>query len=199
MTARFSSPAPGEMTAEQRAILQLFNSGRRAAAGSAFSLVDESGRLQGPPAVWVLAPPVGRALERLGSAMRYELTLPGRAREIAILLVAHHHRSPFELHAHTRAAAAEGLTAADFDALAAGQAPELRTEAERVTYAVTRRVIDTGTLADDEYADAVRVLGAEGLFEVVTLIGYYTMLAYQLSVFGLLPPGEPSDLGDPSD
>ena len=190
MTGRFTSPAPDEMSQQQQALYRLFATGRRAQPGSAFSLVDEAGRLQGPPAAWVLVPPVGHALEQLGGAMRYELTLPARAREIAILLVAHHHESPFELHAHTRAGAAAGLSPEDLDALAAGQPPALTSEAERVTYAVTGRILADGTLDDDQYALAVKELGTGGLFELVTLIGYYAMLAVQLSVFGLLPPGE---------
>ena len=193
MTARFTSPAPEEMTEEQQAIYRMFATGRRAQPGSAFSLVDETGRLTGPPAAWVLAPPLGRALEQLGGAVRYERTLPARASEIAILLVAHHHRSPFELHAHTRAGAAAGLSREDLDALAAGQPPALTTETERAIYAVTRRVLAAGALDDDEYAQAVSVLGTGGLFELTTLIGWYSMLAIQLSVFGLVPPGDPGD------
>jgi 4-carboxymuconolactone decarboxylase len=191
MTGRFTSPAPADLSAEQQAFYKLFATGRRAQPGNPFSLVDDSGRLQGPPAAWVLVPPVGRALEQLGGAMRYELTLPDRAREIAILLVGHHHESPFELHAHTRAGAAAGLSPEDLDALAAGRPPALTTGAERVTYAVTTAILAAGTLDDDQYALAVAELGTGGLFELTTLIGYYTMLAIQLSVFGLLPPGDP--------
>jgi alkylhydroperoxidase family enzyme len=193
MTKRFTSPAPDEMTEEQLALYKLFATGRRAAPGSPFSLVDESGRLQGPPAAWVLAPPFGRALEQLGGAVRYERTLPERASEIAILLVGHHHRSPFELHAHTRAGAAAGLSPEDLGALAGGQPPALTTAVEQAVYAVTRRILAAGTLDDDEYAQAVSVLGTRRLFELSTLIGWYSMVAVQLSVFGLLPPGEPGD------
>ena len=191
MTARFTSPAPQEMTEEQQAIYALFATGRRARPGNPFSLVDASGRLQGPPAAWVLAPPLGRALEQLGGAVRYELTLPARASEIAILMVAHHYRSPFELYAHTRAGAAAGLSPDDLGALAAGQPPALTTQAERVTYAVTRAVLTDGTLDDEQYAQAAGVLGAGQLFELTTLIGWYSMVAVQLAVFGLMPPGEP--------
>ncbi|HVT67478.1 MAG TPA: carboxymuconolactone decarboxylase family protein [Trebonia sp.] len=190
MTKRFTSPAPDEMTEEQLALYKLFATGKRAAPGTPFSLVDDTGRLQGPPACWVLAPPFGRALEQLGGAVRYDRTLPARANEIAILMVAHHHRSPFELHAHTLAGTAAGLSQQDLDALAAGQPPELATEPERVIYAVTRRILDAGTLDDDEYAEAVSVLGTAGLLELTTIIGWYNMLAVQLSVFGLLPPGQ---------
>ena len=58
-------------------------------------------------------------------------------------------------------------------------------------YAVTRQILADGTVSDAEYARAVSVLGTAGLFELTTLIGWYTMLAFQLSVFGVLPPGEP--------
>jgi alkylhydroperoxidase family enzyme len=181
------------MTEEQRELYKLFATGKRAAPGTPFSLVDESGRLQGPPAAWVLAPAFGHGLEQLGGAVRYARTLPERASEIAILLVGHHHQSPFELHAHTRAGVAAGLSQADLNALAAGRPPELTTEPERVIYAVTRQVLASGTLDDATYDRAVSVLGAAGLFELTTLIGWYTMLAFQLSVFGLLPPGESGD------
>ena len=187
MTGRFTSPAPAELSAEQQAFYRLFATGRRAQPGNPFAGrrgwgLRTAGRLGTGPA--------GRARARaVGGAMRYELTLPDRAREIAILLVAHHHQSPFELHAHTRAGAAAGLSPEDLDALAAGEPPALTTEAERVTYAVTRRILNNGTLDDDEYALAVGELGTGGLFELSTLIGYYAMLAVQLSVFGLLPPG----------
>lgn len=196
MTARFTSPTPGEMTEDQLAIYKLFATGRRAQPGNPFSLVEESGRLQGPPAAWVLAPPLGRALEHLGGAVRYELSLPARASEIAILLVAHHHASPFELYAHTRAGAAAGLSPEDLGALAGGQAPALTTAVEQAVYAVTRRVLAAGTLDDDEYARAASVLGAAGLLELTTLIGWYSMVAVQLAVFGLRPPGEPGEPGE---
>jgi 4-carboxymuconolactone decarboxylase len=188
VSGRFTSPTPAEMTAEQRAFYQLFATGRRAQPGTAFSLVDDAGRLQGPPAAWVIAPPFGRALEQLGGAVRYERTLPARASEIAILLVAHHHRSPFELHAHTRAGAAAGLSQEDLGALAAGRPPALTTDEERAIYDATRQILAAGTLDDDEYARAVSVLGTTGLLELTTLIGWYAMLAIQLGVFGLLPP-----------
>jgi alkylhydroperoxidase family enzyme len=195
MSARFTGRRPEEMSQEQRVLYDLFASGRRAGPSSPFSLVDASGRLQGPPAVWVLHPPLGHALERLGAAMRYELTLPARAREMVILMVGHHHRAPFELYAHTKAGAAAGLSPADLDALAAGDPPDLTTGEERVAHGVTRQILDTGTLDDDTYAEAVAELTVGRLFELVTLVGYYTMLAVQLSAFNLLPPNNGTETG----
>ncbi|MCP9969387.1 hypothetical protein [Actinomadura madurae] len=94
MSARFTGQSPEEMSPEQRTLYDFFASGRRADSSAPFSLVDGAGRLQGPPAVWVLHPPLGNALEKLGAAIRYHLTLPARAREMVILMVGHHHRAP---------------------------------------------------------------------------------------------------------
>jgi 4-carboxymuconolactone decarboxylase len=190
VTPRFTTPHPDGMSLEQRALYDLFATGRRADPSNPFSLVDASRRLQGPPATWVLHPPLGHALERFGAAIRYELTLPARLREMVILMVGHHHRSPFELYAHTRAGAAAGLSEADLDALAEDRKPELGTGEERVAYEVTRQILGTGGLDEKTYAEAVAELTVERLFELVTLVGWYSMLAIQLAAFELLPPAE---------
>jgi len=47
----------------------------------------------------LLQPGLGAAVQALGSAVRFQGTLPGRARELAILVVAAHWASAFEQHA----------------------------------------------------------------------------------------------------
>jgi 4-carboxymuconolactone decarboxylase len=178
-----------DMTAQQREFYDKYATGVRAAAGSTFPLVDAEGHLMGPPAVWVLSQPLGLALERFGYAIRYELSLSRRAQEIAILMVAQHRQSEFERFAHAQAGLRAGLTEADLAALAAGKPPDLAGDEERSVYEATRRILDTGSLDDTAYQAAADVLTAPRLFELVTLIGYYLMLASQLSVFGIQPPG----------
>lgn len=177
-----------DMTAQQREFYDKYATGVRAAPGSAFPLVDPHGQLIGPPAVWVLSQPLGLALERFGYAIRYELTLSRRAQEIAILMVAQDRQSEFERFAHAQAGLKAGLTQDDLDALAAGEPPDLDTEEEWAVYETTRRILDTGSLDDGAYQAAADVLTAPRLFELVTLVGYYLMLATQLSVFDIQPP-----------
>ena len=177
-----------DMTAQQREFYDKYATGVRAGPGSTFPLVDAAGHLMGPPAVWVLSQPLGLALERFGYAIRYELSLSRRAQEIAILMVAQHRRCEFERFAHARAGLAAGLTEDDLAALAAGNQPGLNTEEERAVYETTRRILDAGVLDDRAYLAAEEVLTAPRLFELVTLVGYYLMLATQLSVFDIQPP-----------
>jgi alkylhydroperoxidase family enzyme len=188
MSERIRRLAPAELTAEQREIYDRFTTGRRAAPGTAFSLAHPDGGLTGPANAWLLSPPLGRALERLGGAVRYELELSDRAREIAILTVAYFRDSPFEVYAHVAAGRSAGLTDDELAALAAGKDPELVAADEVAVRATTRALLDRGTLDETEYATARSVLGERGLFELVILVGYYQLLATQLAVFDVRPP-----------
>src|SRR4029077_18270911 len=118
--------------------------------------------------------------------------LSDRGREIAILLVGFHRASAFELFAHRAAGRAAGLTDDEVEGLAADPGPQFPDPAERAVQAATRAILRTGTLTDDEFHAAVAVLGRGALFEVVTLVGYYQLLATQLAVFGVEPPADPA-------
>ncbi|MDG4832523.1 carboxymuconolactone decarboxylase family protein [Solwaraspora sp. WMMD1047] len=179
---------PTRMSAGQRAVYDRYASGPRATPDNPYVLVDADGRLQGPPAIWVLSAQFGQALQQIGTAVRFGSQLPTRACEIAILLVGHHHDSPFELYAHQRAGLAAGLTEADLAALAAGAEPANLSELESCVWRTTRAVLDRGTLDEAEFHAAAAVLTEVGLFELVTIIGYYTMVAWQLAVFDVQPP-----------
>lgn len=188
MSMRFDDIDPAAMTESQRALYDRYTTGRRAAPESPFSLVSADGRLLGPPAVWILSPKFGEAMQHIGGAVRFDSELPYRAREIAILLVGHHHRSAFELYAHRRAGAAAGLSEADLAALADHEEPVGMSDVEACCFRTTRRILDRGTLDADEFREAVGLLGEAGLFELVTIVGYYNLVAWQLAVFDVQPP-----------
>src|SRR5512146_875998 len=88
------------MTEEQREFYDSYATGFRAASSATFLLVDQAGHLMGPPAIWIVSQPLGNTLQGLGTAIRYHLHFSERAQEIAILMVAHHHDSPFERCSH---------------------------------------------------------------------------------------------------
>jgi 4-carboxymuconolactone decarboxylase len=188
MTERLPRITPDTMTAEQAEIYAKFTGGKRAAPGSAFSLLHPDGGLIGPPNAWLLSPPLARVFERVGWAMRYELVLSDRSREIAILLQAFHLDSPFELYAHRQAGRAAGLSDAEIEGLATCTAPDFQDDEERAVFATTLAILDRGTLDDTEYKTAVGSLGERTLFELVALLSYYSMVATQLAVFGVTPP-----------
>lgn len=187
MIERLARIREDEMSPDQTAIYDRFRTGRRVSAGSPFTLLHPEGGLTGPANAWLLSPTVGAALERLGGVMRYKLALSDRCREIAILLVGFHRASAFELFAHRAAGRAAGLTDEEIEGLAADPGPSFADATERAVQTATRAMLRTGTLTDDEYAEAIAVLGKDKLFELVVLVGYYQLVATQLAVFGVEP------------
>jgi 4-carboxymuconolactone decarboxylase len=179
---------PDALDQDQKRLYDAITGGPRAAGRQAFPLTDGAGALAGPFNAMLLRPALGSALQELGAAVRYQGTLPDRARELAILVVAAAWECEFEQHAHEATGRLLGLREEDFAAIRVGQEPAFTDPAERATVRAAGALARTGDLDDGQYAEAVAQLGADGLFELTTLVGYYATLALQLRVFRVSAP-----------
>jgi 4-carboxymuconolactone decarboxylase len=189
MTERLRKLEPSELTPAQRAIYDEFGpGGNRASVPGAIPLMDDEGHLNGPPGIWLLHPPLGEAFQQLGLVFRAGLELTRAAQEIMILVHAQRLNAAFERVAHESAAARAGVAAADIEALSAGRSVSFADPEQQVCYEVAVALMDHGGLTDAEYARAVEQLGESRLLEATSLIGWYYVVALQLSVFGIVPP-----------
>ena len=186
--ARIPKLAPSALDDEQRALYDAITGGRRAQGPQVFRLADPEGRLEGPFNAFLLQPRLGAALQAIGSAVRYETSLSDRAREIAILVVSVHWESAFEWYAHEAVGRNVGLTDDELEALGKRRYDAF-TGDEQVIARTTHLLVDERDLDDDAYAEALAVLGEPGLFELLTLVGYYAALALQLRVLRVPAPG----------
>lgn len=173
---------PEQLDERQAAVYDTITDGPRATTG-AFPLTNDQGGLVGPFNSMLLHPPLGDALQRLGAALRFQGTLSDRARELAILVVATHARSEFERQAHERVGRQVGLTDAEMAAIRAGTAPPMADAETAAVVRTTSRLLTNRALTDADYAEFVDVLGPARLFELVTLVGYYELLALLMHVF----------------
>ena len=189
--ARLPKFEPPALDTEQRSLYDAIAGGRRAQGPQLFRLADADGRLEGPFNAFLLQPRLGSALQALGAAVRYDTGLDDRCREIAILIVAAHWRSDFEWHAHEAVGRAAGLGDAELAALREGRHAELAGR-ESVVARTAAALVTRGDLDDAEYGEAVGHLGPAGLFELLTLVGYYATLALQLRVFRVPAPDSPA-------
>ena len=189
--ARIGKLEPSALDAEQRSLYDAIAGGRRAQGPQLFRLADADGRLEGPFNAFLLQPRLGSALQALGASVRYDTGLDDRCREIAILIVAAHWRSDFEWHAHEAVGRAAGLGDAELAALREGRHAELAGR-ESVVARTAAALVTRGDLDDAEYGEAVGHLGPAGLFELLTLVGYYATLALQLRVFRVPAPDSPA-------
>jgi 4-carboxymuconolactone decarboxylase len=192
---RIPAFTPDELDPQQRRLYDRILGGPRAGASDAFPLVDTGGGLQGPLNAWLLNTELGGAFDVVGAAIRFGLTLSPRPRELVIFAVAHHYRCPFELYAHRRIGAAAGLSQDEIEQLSRGETPPLESDADRTALATAKSLLAGGDLSDDEYARAVAAFGEGGLFEILSLVGWYTLLALQLNVFRVPPADEAQGIG----
>jgi 4-carboxymuconolactone decarboxylase len=185
--ARLPKFHPSDLDEEQQALYDSIASGPRAQGPQLFRLTDDEGRLEGPFNAFLLQPGVGAALQDVGAAVRYRTGLDGRSREIAILRVAGEWDSAFEWYAHEAVARSLGVTDEQLDAIRTDRFDEFDEDEARVLRVVSA-LAKNNDLDDALYDDAVAAFGLDGLFELLTLVGYYSTLALQMRVFRVIAP-----------
>jgi 4-carboxymuconolactone decarboxylase len=153
-------------------------------------LVNDEGGLIGPFNAFVHAPGVGRHLSALGGRLRFKTSIPRRLSELAIITVGAGWKAEFEWWVHARMAREHGVSDVVLDAIGRGDDPPFDADDERAIYTVALQLTGTGQLDQGAYDAAQRLLGDEGMVELVALCGYYTLISYVLNAFAVpLPAG----------
>jgi 4-carboxymuconolactone decarboxylase len=125
-------------------------------------LVREDGSLVGPFNAAVHAPDTGRAL----------LTLGGTLLE------------------HSEMAREHGIPDEALAAIGSGEDPPFQADDERVVHAVASQLARAGRVDMEACLEARELLGDQGMVELVTLCGYYTLISFLLNAFDVpVPPG----------
>jgi 4-carboxymuconolactone decarboxylase len=186
---------PEQLSEEQRRLYDELIGGPRAQGPQLFPLADEGGVLTGPFNAMLASPRVGMALQRLGAALRYATDLPDQTRELVILVVATHLSSDFEWHAHEPLARHYGVPDGVVTALRDGRRPRLADHGQRAAYDLATALLRGEDVPDDRYATAAQALGTTGVFDVSAIVGYYWLLAAQLRLFRVGPPGHRTGAG----
>ena len=195
--SRLAAVRPADATAAQREVIDAIAGGDRGRGRSLESLLDERGGLAGPLNAWVHRPDLGIVAQSLGERLRFHGTLPGAAREIAILAVGVKWMAEYEWWAHTPIGRREGVSDETIDAIHRGERPLLADPVERAAYDFTAALLETGRVDPALYETTRATVGDGGLVELVTLAGYYTLVAFTLNAFDVaLPRGEAYVFGE---
>jgi 4-carboxymuconolactone decarboxylase len=157
--------------------------GTRVRDSKTLPVTDGEGRLIGPFAPMLAHPHIAEIMQTLGAAMRYEIDLSPRTREIATLAVAAARRSNFEWYAHSQLGRAAGLTDDELDALAAGSLAPSFSAYEALIWRVVTALGGDGDLDDELFAQAQRELGDAGIVDLVALVGHYEFLSRSLRIW----------------
>jgi 4-carboxymuconolactone decarboxylase len=146
------------------------------------------GTVRGPFAIWLRKPEIADHADRLGTTLR-QGTLDKRLFELMVLMVARHWSAQYEWYAHARHALELGLPPAVIDAIKERRRPDLTSDNERLVYDLVTEMHQTRLLSQPTYDRAVAALGLDDVIELVTALGFYTMVAFMLFGFDAPVPG----------
>ena len=138
------------------------------------------GQAGGPFAVWLRTPEFAEMAGTLGMYLRTQTTLPRRLLELTVLVTARDWTAQYEWHAHEKFIAVAGLDADLMEDLRLGKRPDFKAPDEAVVYDVATEIHRTKTLSAKTYQRALDTLGEQTVVDLLTIIGYYTMIAVVL-------------------
>ena len=139
------------------------------------------GQPTGPWIVLLRSPEVMSRARGLSDYLRYESILPGWLREFVILMTARQWSQSYEWNAHYKIAVDEGLSAEMARAVAEGRRPEAMVDEEAILYDFCMELQRNQSVSDVIYARALERFGEQGIVEIVSLMGYYTMISMVLN------------------
>lgn len=165
---RIKEVTPGDMTPEQTRVFEELTAGR--------------GRILTPYKVWIHSPTIASGMEKIGTFLNKRGSLSPREVEIGILIIARHWKADYVQQAHIREGKRVGLPDDVIEAIVEGRDPTLPDPHERAVHDFARALASGTKPTDAEFAGYERVLGRNGVAEVLVLIGYYTSVALAMKV-----------------
>jgi len=166
---RFKPIPPEQMTPEQARVVQALTDGPR-------------GGLRGPFPALLRLPELADRVRVLGDYVRFEGTLPGNLRELAILVVARFWSAQYEWYAHRQHAEKAGVDPSIAEAIAKGERPARLSADEALVYDVCSELLHDRDVGDKTFAAAVARFGETGLIELVGLAAYYGFVSLILNL-----------------
>ncbi len=146
----------------------------------------------GPVAVQLHVPEIAQRGEILRAYLRADgSSLPDNIQELAMLTTARELDCQFIWHAHAAAGRRAGLSDALVDNLRDRQDLPPISAAESAVINYGREFFRTRRVSQATFDAALAQFGRRGLVELTNLMGYYSVLAFNINAFEQLPP--PSD------
>jgi 4-carboxymuconolactone decarboxylase len=158
------------------------------------SIVATRRRVGGPFAQLMHAPEVAQRLAHLGAYLRFESVLPEDHRELAIITAAREADCAYEWAAHVRLAREVGVREDAIGIIAGAGALDGLTEEEALIANYGHQLLSGHALEDATFEAALARYGEQGVMELTTLFGYYTMVASVLNAMDVRPPADADQL-----
>lgn len=144
--------------------------------------------LQGPAGIRLYSPHLAVLNEPLNTYLRYNLEMPRRLAELAILVTAREFDTQFEWAAHEPAAIKEGLEPQIVDAVK--NRKDLKGIGEKdekaaVIISIGRELFGKRNLSSATFAQGVKAFGNKGMVDLISLMTNYASTSFFLRAFDM--------------
>jgi 4-carboxymuconolactone decarboxylase len=141
------------------------------------------GKFGGPFLGLIHAPAIADQVQSLGAALRFKTALSADLRELVILVAARHWRSQVEWNAHVVIGLREGLTEPIIGDILRHRLPQDGSSEQQTVFLFCRESLEDKVVCEATYQRTVEAIGVEQVVEVVSLLGYFALLALLLNAF----------------
>jgi 4-carboxymuconolactone decarboxylase len=145
----------------------------------------------GPMSVLKHSPEMARRTIPLFEYVRNESTVPLPLRELAMLVTARAKDCPYIWNRHVTLARQAGVSSNLIDALRDQRPLPSMSELEEAVIALGMDFFRTNRVSQQAFDVVLAHLGAQGLVELTTLMGFYAMLAFNANAVDLGVPANP--------
>jgi len=151
-------------------------------------MMRERGHMRGPFAVWLRNAELCENTLKLQEMFASRVKLDRRLLELMILVAARLATAQYAWFIHEPYALKFGISPEIVQAIRERRAPDFSRDDERVVYDVTTELNTTRTLSEGSYLRGMTMFGEQTMIELVSAIGFYSMVAMTLNAFAVSVP-----------
>ncbi len=157
-------------------------------------IAESRGEVGGPFLALLHSPPLAERISRLGSYLRFESQLEPKVVELAALVAARELECKHEWAAHIQHGQKAGISMETIRAIHERRVPESLSPDDAQIANFVLELLRSRRVSESTFKLLFERLGARGLVELTSTIGYYAMLACTLNAFELASKSPPEDL-----
>lgn len=138
--------------------------------------------VKGPFISLLRSPELMARLQKVGEYLRFNSALAPRISEFATLTVCRAWTQHFEWCTHVPLALKAGTSQETIDALREGRRPAAMSGDESAVYDFSTELLSNRGVSDTTYREAVDRFGEQGVIDLISTLGYFTLIAMVLNV-----------------
>jgi 4-carboxymuconolactone decarboxylase len=152
-------------------------------------MIRERGHMRGPFAVWLRNAELCENTLKLQEMFASRVKLERRLLELMILVAARSANAQYAWFIHEPHALKFGVSPEIVQAIRERRTPDFSRDDERLVYDITLELNTTRALSEATYRRGMTLFGEQVLVELVSAVGFYSMVAMTLNAFAVSVPG----------